>query len=241
MMRTARWTAISIALAAVLTGSAAAAVDPDPADPAAQAAQAAEPSDAPAVPEMQGRRPRDSGFYLGLAGSAEFLELEFDDRAAIGLRDIQWEDWGGGGAFIVGYNFGPRFRAEATLGGSGRATTPGDARSGYAVVRVTGFLPLFTNASPFQPHLIAGFSGVAPYFHTEGEKDLAYFAGAGELGAGVRAILSPRWSLQVDFIHSIVDIEQEMVEAEDGKDTELRNVGREGRIEALRIAFIRDF
>lgn len=180
-----------------------------------------------------------TGLYLSAGWSWESLELKLDDRAALPSRDIQWEEWGPGFSFGIGYGFGPGFRAETSLVGTWREASPEGAQAGSGVARFTGYVPLRTRSS-LQPHLIGGMNASAAFFRTRGESDLVYLMVGGELGAGVRAILNRHWAVQFDYTHAIHNLELEFVEAK-GDKADTKNVGRRGWSDALRVGVTYDF
>jgi hypothetical protein len=197
-------------------------------------------TDAPDVPET----PRtsgspDRGFYLGALGGVNYLVLEFDDRATLPSRGLTWDPWGAQFELAAGYGFGPGFRAELTLGGGGHRARPDGSTAGVARAGLTGYVPIITHG-PVRPHLIGGLSASMDFFHTPGARDLNYAIFGGEGGAGVRAILGRHWSVQADYVHSVLDVALEMV-SKPGGDVDQKNVGRRGRMETVRLGVMYDF
>ena len=193
----------------------------------------------PANAVASSRAPRDSGFYLGAGWSREFQTLKFDERAQLHSRNVQWDEWGQAISLSIGYNFGPRFRSEMALSGSWREARPEETRANTATARFTGYIPFWTRGA-WRPHLIAGCNASGAVFHTPEMPDLLYTMLGGELGVGVLAGLNRHWALQFDYIHTVLDIEHELLDRK-GESFDLKHVGRRGRAETLRVGMAYDF
>jgi hypothetical protein len=198
---------------------------------AAQESDAAEPHRSTSDPE--------TGFYLGAHGGSNYMKLEFDERAALPSRGVTWDPWGPIFGLAAGYAFGPGFRAELSVEGSGYTAHPKGTQAGFGGFRLTGYVPVITRGT-IRPHLVGGLSGNATIFHSPGMDDLSYGILGGEGGAGVRAILGRHWSLQADYVHTVLDLALEFV-SKSGGNVDPKNVGRRGRMETVRVGVFYDF
>ena len=179
------------------------------------------------------------GFYLGFGLVREYLRLSLDDRAVLPDKGIEMKEWGTGAALTFGYQWSPRFRGELALGGTGHPAEPDGATAGTAVARFTGYVPLRTGAT-WEPHLIGGLSGWAAVFEPEGGKELAYLGVTGDAGVGFRLYFGRHWSMQMDYLHSAIDVDQEITDRE-GDQADMLQVGHRGRAELIRLGFLYDF
>lgn len=183
--------------------------------------------------------PAPHGFYLGFGLVREYLRLSLDDRAVLPDRGIEMEEWGSGAAFTFGYQWSPRFRGEIALAGTAHQAHPEGATAGSAVARFTGYVPLVTG-KVWEPHLIGGLSGWASVFRPKGGKELAYLGVTGDAGFGLRVHLGRHWSLQADYLHAAIDVDQEIADRE-GDQNDMLQVGHRGRAEVLRLGCLYDF
>lgn len=179
------------------------------------------------------------GFYLGLGVVREELHLSLDRAAILPETGIEFDAWGTGGMIALGYEFGPRFRGEMSLGIAGRSARPEGSHAETAVARFTGYVPLLTGRR-WEPYLAGGFSGTMAIFGAEGGKDVVYAGSSGDAGFGLLVHLSRRWSLQADYLHAAIDVDQEITDRE-STEGDLRPVGHRGRAELLRVTFLYDF
>ncbi len=200
---------------------------------------AADPSWAQATePAEDAQRGRDTGVFLSFGALGERASLDFDARVSEPEANLDSGAWGHGGCFGVGYGFGPGLRVEMSLSLAGHDARPTGTEALLFAAHFDGYVPIRTRGR-LRPHLLGGFGLSIPEFTIADAPDRAYLMVSGDIGAGLRLLLSRHWSVQGDYFHSVLDIDQETFE--ESSDLDMRSVGGTGQADVLRVQFSYDF
>jgi hypothetical protein len=197
------------------------------------------PAGAGAPPPRSAAEParlgRDSGWFLSTGWVWDRLRLNYDRRVADPQYQLTPRSWGYGPSFGAGYTFGPRFRTEFTLSVSPHEAQPSGTQGGFLAARFSAQVPLVTRGR-IRPHLVGGCG----WFMAVLDPELAAattFRGmiGGDFGAGAGLILSAHWSMQADYVHSLLNIE--LAGKDKPKHDPIRAAGGNGWSDVLRVGF----
>jgi hypothetical protein len=183
-------------------------------------------------------RGRDTGYFLSTGWVRDRLDLNYDRRVTQPEANIVSGTWGNGVSFGIGYSFGPKFRTELSVSAAEHEARPEGTKGGFVTARFAGYVPLWTRGW-LRPHLIGGFDACVTALDPKAIPDRAYMMVGGDFGAGARLVLSRHWSIQGDYLHSILDIGKETL-GQPGRD-DLRDVGGSGWSDMLRVDLLYDF
>lgn len=138
----------------------------------------------------------ESGVCLGLtlAGASLHSDATSDE--------FHVKDHGGALQLSLGYRFNPVFTLELAIGGSKHDTSVPSIDAGVASVQILGYYRFLPEKS-FRPYLKGGFAGYSLVLDA-GSVDLRINGGGIAFGGGVRAFLSPIFSIGVDLTHNMI-------------------------------------
>lgn len=190
--------------------------------------------------EDQDGRPHEynRGFQLGAGWGRTDVDLNLDGTQLVPAGEAGYDPAGQGLDLVAGWGFGPAFRTEFALG---VAAHDSDSAA-YGVYSGTfRFDGIFTLAPRWrvQPELIAGMGWGGVVYTDADEPDYLYGWLQGDLGAGLRWRLGEHWSLDGQYIYSLLNVEREFVN--DGSDEETNYVEGDGHLQRMTLRLVYDF
>lgn len=183
----------------------------------------------------------NKGLQLGWGWGASRLDLDLDGRELLPADQRSFDAWANGVDLICGIGFGPNFRTEFTVYFESHDSPTTDYNTYCGGIRFDG---VFTLKSEWvvQPELIAGMGWGGLIYETDETPDHIYGWLQGNMGAGARWRLGDRWSLDGQYVYSILDVERELISDIDGEDEEeTRFVGGDGRLHRVSLRLVYDF
>jgi opacity protein-like surface antigen len=188
-----------------------------------------------APPEGQGK-----GFTLGLGWGVTNLDVELDGREVLTAEQQVFERWGNGPEVIMGVGFGPRFRTEFSFLISEHSGTNTEYNVYCGGMRAEGVISPWPKAR-LQPEIIAGMGYGGLIYQGDDKTDYIYGWIQGNLGLGLRWRLNRHWTVDGQFVHSILDVERELSGDDEFDDEYVRFVGGKGHMQRLGLRLIYDF
>lgn len=183
---------------------------------------------------------QNKGFTLGLGWGATNLHVSLDGRELLTPEQRVYEHWGNGPEIIMGVGFGPRFRLEFTALISEHTGDNPEYNVYSGGMRAEGIIS-FRTGSRLQPEFIAGMGFGGLMYEHEDRTDYIYGWGQGNLGPGLRWRLNRHWTLDGQYIYSILDVERELSGDHPEDDDYSRFVGGEGHSQRLGLRLVYDF
>lgn len=138
----------------------------------------------------------ESGVCLGLTLAGASLHSDATSDA------FHVMDHGEALQLSVGYRFNPIFTLELAIGGSKHDTSDPSIDAGIASVQIFGYYRFLPEKS-FRPYLKGGIAGYSLVLDS-GSADLRINGGGIAFGGGVRAFLSPVFSIGADLTHNMI-------------------------------------